>query len=228
MKRSSYSLGGLALALLFALPTAGRADLIAWSYNWSRSPSEIHADSPGTGKITLTDESQHNAVGDSDVVATNMRTFSDALPAQPDHFTNAPYSLTLTLKDQVSGQTGSMTFTGEINGDLGAQFALDLVRLRVGDDCGFFQRQVAVAIEQRRYRVDRAHRRPPEAGPLAVHRQVDAEVRVRMRRRKARHLGKPRARHEDAGRGDPAFLERLERRAVDGMRHAEIVGMDHQ
>ena len=75
MKRSAYSLGGLALALLFALPTSGRADLIAWSYNWSRSPSEIHADAPGTGKITLTDESQHNAVGDSDVVATNIRTF---------------------------------------------------------------------------------------------------------------------------------------------------------
>jgi len=123
MKRSSYSLGGLALALLFALPTSGRADLISWSYNWARSPSEIHADAPGTGKITLTDESQHNAVGDSDVVATNMRTFSDALPTSPDHFTHAPYSLTLTLKDMESGQTGSMTFTGEINGDLGAQFS---------------------------------------------------------------------------------------------------------
>jgi len=123
MKLSTISLGGLALALLFALPLSARADLIPWSYNWSRSPNEIHADAPGTGYITLTDESQHSAVGDSDVVATNMRTFSTALPASPDHFTAKTYAMTLNLVDLDSGLTGSLTFTGQIDGDLGAQFS---------------------------------------------------------------------------------------------------------
>jgi hypothetical protein len=116
MKRSSYSLGGLALALLFAVPTAGRADLIAWSYNWSRSPSEIHADAPGTGYITLTDESMKNAVGNSDIVATNLKTYSSATIANKDLFTAKPYSLTLNLQDVESGKTASLTFTGKIDG----------------------------------------------------------------------------------------------------------------
>jgi hypothetical protein len=124
MKFSTLTLCcGLALASLFALAPSARADLIPWTYNWSRSPNQIHADAPGTGYITLTDESLHTAVGDSDVVATNMRTFSTALPTNPDHFTAAPYALTLTLGDVDSGKTGALTFTGQIDGDLGAQFS---------------------------------------------------------------------------------------------------------
>lgn len=123
MKPSPVVFGGLALALLFVSPPSARADLIPWMFNWSRSPNEIHADSPGTGYVQLTDESLKQVVGDSVIVATNLRTFSTALPTKPDHFTAAPYSLTLYLLDLDSGESGTITFTGEIDGDLGAQFS---------------------------------------------------------------------------------------------------------
>jgi len=123
MKRSTLTFGGLALALLFALPPSARAEHIPWMYNWSRSPSEIHADAPGTGFIRLTDESLKHAVGDSDVVATNMRTFSTATPSNPDHFTAKPYTLSLFLLDVDSGKSATLSFTGQIDGDLGANFS---------------------------------------------------------------------------------------------------------
>lgn len=123
MKRSSYAVCGLALASLFALSAPARADLIPWMYNWSRSPNEIHADAPGTGYVALTDESLKRAVGDTDIVATNMRTFSTAPPTNPDRFTAAAYSLTLTILDLDSGQTGTLTFAGQLDGELGAQFS---------------------------------------------------------------------------------------------------------
>jgi hypothetical protein len=123
MKPSTLTFGGLALALLFALPPSARAELIPWMYNWSRSPAEIHADAPGTGFIQLTDESLKHAVGDSDVVATNLRTVSTAPPSNPDHFTAKPYTLSLFLLDLDSGKSGTLTFTGQIDGELGANFS---------------------------------------------------------------------------------------------------------
>ena len=120
MKFSLSPLAGALLALLLAFVPEAHADLIPWSYNWSRSPSDIHADAPGTGHISLSDESQHSAVGDSDIVATNLKTFSTAQAANPDIFTAKPYAVTLTLTDLTSGTTGSLTFTGALNGQLTA------------------------------------------------------------------------------------------------------------
>src|SRR5437588_594905 len=74
MSHSPAAPGVAALALLLAAGPGARADWIAWSYNWSRSPAEVLADNPATGgKITLTDESQHTVIGDSDVVAANLQ-----------------------------------------------------------------------------------------------------------------------------------------------------------
>jgi hypothetical protein len=116
MKLSVHSLTGVALVMLLAPLPGARAEFIPWSYNWSRSPAEIHADAPGTSRITLTDESVRSAVGDSNIVATNLRTFSSALPGSPDRFTAKSYQLTLNLTDTASRQTGLMVFTGEIDG----------------------------------------------------------------------------------------------------------------
>ena len=116
MKVSVRSLSGVALVMLLAPLPGARADLIPWLYNWSRSPSEIHSDAPGTSFITLTDESARSAVGDSNIVATNLRTFSTALPESPDKFTAKSYALTLNLTDVQSRMLGSLTFTGQIDG----------------------------------------------------------------------------------------------------------------
>jgi hypothetical protein len=120
MKLSPFALAGVALSALLVFVPGARADIIPWQYNWSRSPSEIHADAPGTGYITLTDESLKSAVGNSDIVATNLRTFSKATPTNPDVFTAKSYSLSLYLLDTESGKSTTFTFTGQISGTLTA------------------------------------------------------------------------------------------------------------
>jgi hypothetical protein len=116
MPRSPFALSGLAWTWALLLAGSARADLIHWSYNWSASPTNIHADAPGTGYITLTDEKPLQVAGDSDIVATNLQVHSTATSASPDVFTNKPYTLTLNLTDQASNQSSSLVFTGTLFG----------------------------------------------------------------------------------------------------------------
>lgn len=110
-----------ALVVFFTLAPAARADWIAWTYSWSNSPQTILADNPaGGGEITLSNQPTQAAVGNSDIVATNIRTYSTASPSAPDTFTNKAYTLTLTLTDSASGQSGTAVFTGIFNGTLTA------------------------------------------------------------------------------------------------------------
>ncbi len=121
MKLSPVTFAGALLAVLVSAPEA-RAELIHWMYTWSRSPSQINADAPGTGYIQLTDEGLKSASGDSDIVATNLRTSSTATTV-PDKFTAAPYTLSLYLFDVSSGQSNTLNFTGQLDGTLTAQSA---------------------------------------------------------------------------------------------------------
>ncbi len=120
MRHAPATLGGAALLWLLIFSGSARADLIYWSYSWSRSPSNVMADSPGTGYISLTDEGLRNVVGNSDIVATNIQAHSTAPPSNPDTFTNKQYSLSLFLVDQASGKSGTLTFTGLFNGTMSA------------------------------------------------------------------------------------------------------------
>jgi hypothetical protein len=117
MKLSPVTLAAAALALL-GPAAAARAELIHWTYDWSRSPARVNADAPGTGYITLSDEGLKAATGYSDVVATNLRTYSTAPTANPDHFTAKPYTLSLYLFDNDSGLGGTVRFTGQLDGTL--------------------------------------------------------------------------------------------------------------
>jgi hypothetical protein len=123
MRQTPAALAGAALALLLAARGDVRAEFIHWSYGWSRSPEAVHADSPGTGSIALTAEDLRAAAGDSDVVATNLRTYSTAKADFPDRFTARPFALRLFLLDQASGQSGTLTFTGQFDGTLTADSA---------------------------------------------------------------------------------------------------------
>ncbi|MGL4553168.1 MAG: hypothetical protein ACRC33_18540 [Gemmataceae bacterium] len=124
MNRSTRLRGiALALTLTLTFATDARADLIPWMYNWSRWPAEVNADAPGTGYITLTDESLRTVVGDSDIVASNLRAVSTAPPTAPDVFTDKGYNLALYLRDLESGEGGTLTFTGVLNGKITAQSA---------------------------------------------------------------------------------------------------------
>jgi hypothetical protein len=116
MKLSPVTRCGVALVLFFLLTSTARAEFIHWMYTWSRNPTQINADAPGTGYITLTGESLRSAVGDSDIVATNLRVYSTAPPDNPDIFTAKPYTLSLFLYDTDSAQSLTLAFSGQFDG----------------------------------------------------------------------------------------------------------------
>jgi hypothetical protein len=123
MKRMSAPLFAAALGLTLLAQSKAHASFVPWTYNWGRSPIAVQADSPGTGGLSLTDETTLHAVGTSDIVATNIRSFSSAPRTAPDHFTAKPYTLSLFLKDDASGQSTTLNFSGTFSGALSSASA---------------------------------------------------------------------------------------------------------
>jgi hypothetical protein len=114
---------GAALALVMLAGANVRADFIPWTYSWTRNPIAVPADGSGTGGIAMTNQPVNHAVSSSDIVATSLWSFSSAPTAHPDTFTNQPFSLTLTLTDDNSHQTTSLTLNGVFNGTLSTSSA---------------------------------------------------------------------------------------------------------
>src|SRR6476619_6780639 len=114
----------VAVAVCLLAGAQARAELVPWSYNWTPSATEILADDPTTGKIILTNEPGGSAVGNTFVVATNIKTASSVDPSTPATFTNKSYGLALTIADEASGKTGTMTFSGVFNGTLSNKSAI--------------------------------------------------------------------------------------------------------
>ena len=121
MRKLPVALAGAAWVWLFFGTASVRAELIQWSYSWSSSPTQVYANGPGSGYISLTGEGLKSASGSSYLVATNLQAHSNAAVATPDVFTNKTYTLNLSLTDQSSGQSGTLSFTGEFNGTLTAE-----------------------------------------------------------------------------------------------------------
>jgi PEP-CTERM motif len=108
----------LTLTCLLFATTSVRADPIAWSYAWTRTPVSVPSDANGTGGISLTLGQGLPMTGDSDITAVNLSTFSSAPAGTIDHFTHSPFTLGLNLTDTASGQTGTTSFAGEFSGTL--------------------------------------------------------------------------------------------------------------
>jgi hypothetical protein len=123
MKRMSAPLFVAALALTLFSQSRASASFVPWTYNWTPSTTSISADSPGTGGLSLTNEPTNHGVGTSDVVITNIRTFSSAPRTNPDKFTSKPYTLTLFLQDDASGAHTTMTFGGAFSGTVSVNSA---------------------------------------------------------------------------------------------------------
>src|SRR5262245_55755833 len=113
MKRSTTLLATVAM---LAFAAAAPAAAIEWGYSVDRDRPAVEADVPGTGGVTLTNELFRPVTGDSAIVLTSMTTFSSASFDKPDAFTNAQFTLTLSLTDVASGATGTVSFTGMFNG----------------------------------------------------------------------------------------------------------------
>jgi hypothetical protein len=84
---------------------------------WVNPVNAVAADSPGTGGVSFTNEPARDVTGSSDVVATNLRVFSSALPTSPDKFNSGgAYSVVLVVTDKASGDSAVLTFTGKLGG----------------------------------------------------------------------------------------------------------------
>ena len=116
MKRLLAHFFAASLGLLVIAGVQARADFVGYDYSWSPSTLVVAADSGGTGGVSMTFQAQAHADGPSDVVATNLRTFSSAPRQSPDTISNGAYALTMNLTDSASGQSGQLTFTGVLSG----------------------------------------------------------------------------------------------------------------
>lgn len=123
MKHLSGPFVTASLVLFVFGATHARADMIGWSYSWSRTPLSVAADGAGTGGINLTVNPGGPIVGTSDIVAVNLSSFSSAPAGTTDVFTNKPYTLTLALTDTASKQTGIFSFGGTLSGTLSPTLA---------------------------------------------------------------------------------------------------------
>jgi hypothetical protein len=123
MKKLVVHLFSAVLATVTFAVSHAKADFVPWTYNWARSPISLAADTPGTGGLTLTDQPLGHAIGSSDIVATNIRTFSSATRTSPDKFSNRGYTLTLFLQDDKSGASKALTFSGFFSGALSSNSA---------------------------------------------------------------------------------------------------------
>lgn len=126
---SSLRIAALA-ACLVCFPSLARAD--TWYYQtqasdhagasnilWSTTPSPGHP----WGGIELVGPSYGAAHGSREIVLTNLRAFSCAPSDQPEVFKDVGYRLQLSILDTASNQSGTVTFTGLLNGLLSQETA---------------------------------------------------------------------------------------------------------
>jgi hypothetical protein len=111
--------------ILLSAAAMSRADMIQWSYDWSKSTNTaIGKDGTGGAGGGVAFTSLSGAVsGNSTIVASNLSTFSAASVGIPDTLSGVPYHMVLDLTDKASGQQGVLTFNGLLSGSLSAKGA---------------------------------------------------------------------------------------------------------
>ena len=117
MSRSPARLAAVSLACLLLPAGLARADLINWSFSWSPASQTLHATTgAGTIKTSSVNGSIQSQSGDLTGLAAATVTFSPG--SSLSHFSGVPFHLGLTLTDSASSQSGSLSFSGVVNGDL--------------------------------------------------------------------------------------------------------------
>jgi hypothetical protein len=113
---------GSVAALLLLAGSQARAGLVDWKYNWEPGALAVSGDG-GDGKITFSDQPLGKATGSSDIVATNIRTVSNAPAGAPNTLSNGAYSLALQIVDVASAKSGTILFTGILGGSFSSKNA---------------------------------------------------------------------------------------------------------
>jgi hypothetical protein len=123
MSRLSVSRWGALVGLVLLLaPASARAEPVSWSYSWSSSPGVVTSDDGSPGSVTFVPGSGGpmlgSAVGGDNIQAASL--VASAPASGLATFSNKGYGLTLTLTDNASSATGSLTFSGALSGTLGS------------------------------------------------------------------------------------------------------------
>jgi hypothetical protein len=130
--RSSRALFSAAVLIAAVTAGPGQAGPIRWGYEWNAHPIVVNADplgpgSPAPGGVTLTPAgiaitggSQGEVLGSASIVAADLTSFHFAPDPSggPDRFQNAPYALSVSLRDFDSGQSRSLSFQGVFDGSM--------------------------------------------------------------------------------------------------------------
>jgi hypothetical protein len=121
----------LAVGLLLLAGQGARAENltsnVAWTYSFTPGAPAVTADGNNAAGVTFTAEPPKTAVGNSDIVATNLRVFSTAKGSAPDQLvSNGDYSLALQLSaTDAMGVVHNTTlkFTGKLGGSFSSESA---------------------------------------------------------------------------------------------------------
>ena len=113
-----------ALALLLMSGMGVHADplppgSVSWTYNFTPGAPAVISDSNPTAGVTFTNELTKTAIGNSNVAAANMSTFSVASAGSPDVLSShGAYTLSVTLgtTDGTGTHTATLTFNGKLTG----------------------------------------------------------------------------------------------------------------
>jgi hypothetical protein len=97
-----------------ALAPPARAGLISWSY-WQPSTEYVQND-VAAAAITLLNSATQSATDNETVVATYLMHASTAGPDQPDSVNRQPYRIQFLLRDEASGDVGTLEFSGILDG----------------------------------------------------------------------------------------------------------------
>lgn len=121
MKRLTTLSVAAALGVLLLAGSNARAG-VAWTYDWTPSNNVLLSDNGNSSIVVTNQPTLTTTTGPlgSDVIAAQLAAKSTASLAKPDLFTNQFYSFTMVLKDNASGDSTKLTFTGYINGTLSA------------------------------------------------------------------------------------------------------------
>jgi hypothetical protein len=103
-----------ATLVVFAIAFPARADFLGWDYNWSVSPPTINSVT-GAPALKLQGNNGNSTATQESIIAAALTPLAgNSTPISP-----TPYTLTLTLTDDASTHSGTLTFGGNVSGSIG-------------------------------------------------------------------------------------------------------------
>jgi hypothetical protein len=126
MKRHFGIHGALTLALVSYLSTGAQGSPITFTYDWTTSVSSVSGQS-NLNAIVFSNQGPNTVTANQVVGNTTSLSVENGTS---DTFSNAVYNLTVKITDGIN--SGTMTFTGELNGKITNGVANNLTNTWIG------------------------------------------------------------------------------------------------